>query len=65
MYHVSAQGADERMINVHCYYCCWTVHSGFITSLPLLFCAGPMLVPDVPTNSTGFGLRDLRYASQF
>ena len=20
MYHVSAQGVDERMINVHCYY---------------------------------------------
>ena len=22
MYHVSAQGVDERMINVHCYYYC-------------------------------------------
>ena len=23
MYHVSAQGVDERMINVHYYYYCW------------------------------------------
>ena len=61
---MSAQGIDERMINVHYYYY-WTVHSGFITSLPSLFCVGPMLVPDVPTNSTDFGLRDLRYVSQF
>ena len=24
MYHVSAQGVDERMINVHYYYVCTT-----------------------------------------
>ena len=23
MYHVSAQGVDERMINVRYYYCCY------------------------------------------
>ena len=28
MYHVSAQGADERMINVHYYYFGMLVHSG-------------------------------------
>ena len=25
MYHVSAQGIDERMINVHYYYLAWTL----------------------------------------
>ena len=27
MYHVSAQGVDEHMINVHYYYCYNNIHS--------------------------------------
>ena len=42
MYHVSAQGVDERMINVHYYYCVVTSSlTGYetlkwLSSLPIL-----------------------------
>ena len=38
MYHVSAQGIDERMINVHYYYCS-------LLSCPLLSCPPTILSP--------------------
>ena len=30
MYHVSTQGIDERMINVHYYYYCYSLGSVFV-----------------------------------
>ena len=31
MYHVSAQGVDERMINVHYYYNCFKGNAGDVS----------------------------------
>ena len=49
MYHVSAQGVDERMINVHSYYCaplhfrrtahgCHQLHYNFIPNTSETIC---------------------------